>query len=203
MKRLIFLFTTILIYTQASSQLTVGASFGTFNYPGARDQFKGLAPTIKLEYFHTDYSSLYIEGALYNKEFQDEPTAITTKDGDLIGMAETKLAYSIKNFQVGFKSILGRKEISEKGFSFFLGAGADFSFVTRTYQYTLPGYVIDNSKTNNSIFGFHFAGGVQYRFKPVIIELKQNVNLMIKPVVPGWSYWLLSAQLGVLVPITR
>lgn len=202
MKKTTFLFLAISMCYTASSQIMAGASLGTFNIPGASVKFKGFGPTIKLEYIMSDRTSAYLDASLYNKEEDGGETAITDADGAFIGAAATKAKYSIRHLQLGFKGFFGR-DLSEKGFSFFLGGGAAASLVKTTYKYTLPGYDVSDSKYNNTIFGFHFNAGVQYNFNPIILELKANFDLMLKPLVTGSSYVISASRLGVLIPLTK
>ena len=109
MRKAIFLFMAIGIFYTASSQVMAGASIGTFNIPGAGTKFRGIGPTIKLEYGMSDRSSSYLDFSLYNKE-QDNgsTTTITDPAGAFIGEADTKANYSIRHLQLGFKTIFGK-----------------------------------------------------------------------------------------------
>jgi len=202
MRKLPLLFIVINIFYTASSQIMAGASIGTFNMPGAGTKFKGIGPTIKLEYGKSDRSSVYLDGSLYNKKQNSPSTTITDGAGAYIGEADTKAHYSIRHLQLGFKNIFG-KDLSDKGFSFFVGGGIAISLVKTTYKYTLTGYDIPDSKYNNTLFGFHFNAGVQYNLDPIIIEFKGNFDLMLKPVVTGDSYAILASRLGVLIPLEK
>lgn len=203
MRKAIFFFLAISISYAASSQLMAGAGVGTFNIPGASSQFKGIGPTLKAEYLMSERTSAYLDVSLYNKN-QDagETTTITDADGAFIGEAATRVGYSIRHLQLGFKGVFS-KDFSEKGFSFFLGAGAAASLVKSTYKFILPGYEIPDSKYHNTLFGFHFNAGVQYNFTPIIVELKANFDLMLKPIVTGDSYVISASRLGILIPLTR
>ena len=198
------LFVLMTLVCQAvSAQLFAGASFGIFNIPGANyGRFKGLGPTVKIEYALSDGSTAYFDASLYNKEQPSDETLITEESGAAIGYAETQVKYSIKHLQAGFKGFIG-KDVTEKGFSFFLGGGFAVSLVKSVYSYDLPGYNVSDSKYNSSSYGFHFTSGFQYNFDPVILELKGNFDLVLKPLVSGSSYILTSSRLGVMIPLTK
>src|SRR4030095_2111733 len=108
---------------------------------GAGTKFRGIGPTIKLEYSSSDRGSVYLDGSLYNKEQDSPSTTITDEAGAYIGEADTKAHYSIRHLQLGFKNIFGR-DLSDKGFAFFIGGGIAVSFVKTTYKYSLTGYDI-------------------------------------------------------------
>ncbi|MEJ0102813.1 MAG: hypothetical protein WDO19_09765 [Bacteroidota bacterium] len=202
MKKIISLFLLTSIYYTAYSQILAGASIGTFNIPGAADKFKGIGPTIKVEYSMSGETSAYLDASLYNKQETKGTTTITDADGALIGEADTKARYSIKHVQLGLKRLFGRG-FDEKGFSFFLGGGAAASFVKTTFKYTLQGNNIPDSKYNDIIFGFHFNTGFQYNFNFVILELKANFDIMTKPLVSGDSYIMSASRIGILIPLTK
>jgi hypothetical protein len=201
MRKLFLLFLAMGMYLAGSSQLVAGASIGTFNIPGASNRFKGIGPTIKIEYRKSG-QAMYLDASLYNKEEDAGETDITDENGLLLGEAETKAHYSIKHLQLGFKRSLGH-DLVEPGFSFFLGGGIAFSLIKTTYKYTLPGYNVPDDKYNRSIFGFHFNAGAEYNIKSVIIEFKANFDLLIKPLVSGESYIITGSRLGVLIPLTK
>ena len=202
MRKVLFLFMAMGIFCTASSQFMVGASIGTYNIPGAGNKFKGIGPTIKVEYGMTDRQSSYLDASLYNKEEYFGETTITNSSGAVIGRADTKVHYSIKHLQLGLKRIFVR-DWSDKGLALFFGGGIAVSQAKTTYKYTLPGYEIPDDKFSKTIFGFHFNAGVQYNLAPVIIELKGTLDIMIKPLVRGDSYVMSTTRLGVLIPLKK
>jgi hypothetical protein len=203
MRKAILFFIATGIFYAAYPQIMAGASVGTFNIHGAGEKFKGVGPTIKLEYgMSDDKSTSYLDGSLYIKRCNSAETTITDSAGVVIGQANTKAYYSIKHLQLGLKRMFAR-DVSEKGLSFFFGGGIAVSSVKTTYKYTLPGYNIAESKITNTLFGFHFNGGAQYNFDPIIIELKGNLDLMLKPLVTGDSYAISTTRLGVTIPLTK
>jgi opacity protein-like surface antigen len=201
MKKIIAVFFVITVSSKVFSQLTAGASFGTFNIPGAGTKFKGFGPTVKIEHI-SNRQSAYLDVSFYKKGENRGQTTITESDGNYIGEADTKAIYRITNMQLGFKSVFG-KDFFEKGFSFFVGGGIAVPLVKTTYKYTLPGYDISDSKFKDVIFGFHFNAGVQYNFESMIIELKSNFDLVLQPIVSGSSYVMSTSRLGVLLPLTK
>ena len=86
-----------------------------------------------------------------------------------------------------------------------LGAGLSAGFVKITRKYTLAN--ISSTTTDNAIYGFNFNAGLQWNIKPVILELKGNLDLMLKPVEPdnsdNGSHFINSTRIGILIPITR
>ena len=202
MKKIFSCIVVTFMWWQASAQLMVGAAVGTFNAYAAAEKFKPIGPTIKIEYADSYSQSVYLDCSLYNKTQDAGTTTITDIDGAYIGEAETTVKYSIKNLQLGFKRIMG-KNLSEKGFSFFLGGGAALALVKSTYKYHLSGENISDSKYNQSIFGFHFNAGVQYNFSILIVELKGNFDIMLKPIAGGDSYLTSGTRLGVIIPLTK
>ncbi|MEP7373193.1 MAG: hypothetical protein ABI675_07345 [Chitinophagaceae bacterium] len=202
MRKLILFLLTIGMYYTAASQLMAGASIGTFNIPGASKRFKGIGPTVKLEYLMSERTSAFLDASLYNKNEDEGETTITDADGAYIGEAATVAKHSIRHLQLGCKALF-RRDFDEKGLGFFIGGGVAYSLVKTTYKYTLPGYDIPDGKYNNNQFGFHFNAGAQYNFARVIVELKANFDLMIQPLVSASSYVITGSRLGVLIPITK
>jgi hypothetical protein len=200
MKKGILLLLTACFCYFSSAQLLAGASFGTFNLPNAR--LRHFVPTAKLEYIYTDGASIYLEGSLASKKRPAGTETVQQPDGTVAGTATIDLQYSVVHTQLGFKRFLGRLP-EEEGLAFFLGGGGAFSFYKKTYSYSLPGYAIDDSKLSGTSYGFHFSTGVQYNIKKLIVDLKGNFDIMLKPVLENESHIVLGTRLGVLIPVTK
>ena len=208
MAKTITFFLFLFIAKLSAAQLMAGAAFGTFNVPGASQKFKGYGPTVNIDYTmgEEDDAQLFLDVSLYNKARNVYQTAMYDADNAFIGSAATNVNYSIKHIQLGFKKSMAG-DFADSKFNYFLGGGAAFSFVTTTYKYSLAGYKFADDKVNRTLFGFHFNTGGQWIQKKFVLELKGNMDIMLKPVTidggDNTSNILTSLRLGILVPITK
>ena len=207
MKKITVFFIFLFVVKFSVAQLSVGAAFGTFNVPAASQRFKGYAPTVRIEYTGGEETQqVYLDVSLYKKDQAGFGTDIYDDDGNSIGYAATVKAYSIKHIQLGFKRSLAGNFTDTK-FNCFLGGGGVVSFVQTNYKYNLPGYVIPDEKVNRTLYGFHFNTGGQWRIKKIVLELRGNFDLVLKPITTdggdNTSNILTSLRLGVMVPIVK
>jgi hypothetical protein len=200
MKKGMLLLVAGFICCSLSAQLLVGASLGTYNSPNMN--VRRLGPTVKIEYIYTDGASAFLEGSMYGKERSAGKETISRVNGAVIGEADVKSKYSTIHLQLGFKTFLGRWP-DEEGLAFFLGAGGAFSSFKNVRKYSLEGYTIDDDKVTGTSYGFHFNSGFQYKFKKIIVDLKGNFDIMLKPVLTEGSHIILGSRLGVLIPLTK
>jgi hypothetical protein len=198
-KYFIVIFTLILGFNASSQYLLAGASFGTFNIPGA--EMRGFGPTVKLELI-SDFESMYLDASFYKKSQAESETMITDETGNQLGYAQTKGIYTIYNLQFGFKKLI-RKAFDDKGLGFFLGGGAALPIVITTYEYSLPGYNVPDSKYTHAPFSFHFTAGAQYITSKIIIELKGFFDIAVHPLIADEPPFMTGTRLGVLIPINR
>jgi hypothetical protein len=49
------------------AQLCVGAAYGTFNNPGSRPSFRGMGPTLMLDYSNEEEVEWYLHASFYKK----------------------------------------------------------------------------------------------------------------------------------------
>lgn len=174
-----FLYLLFFLFPSISvkSQALLGAGYGTFNIPGASTKLNGTGATLKFEYIgNSQRTSGYLDVSYYAK------TQVDTK-------------YSYIYSQLGVKKLLGG-DADQKKVLPFIGGGFALVFA--------------NSKTsgqNNprTIFGLDFHAGLQYNIKPVILELKGNLDLDFKPLVEnsGVSNIMTNLRFCVLVPISK
>jgi len=190
------------------AQLCVGAAFGTFNNPGSDFKFRTLGPTLMLEYSNNEEVEYYLNASFYKKTLDSYTSTVYDENGFMIGDASITETYNYKYLQVGFKTSLAG-DFSDTRFNFFAGGGGALGFVSNQYKYDIPGYDKATQKLNFVIYGFNFNTGMQWRLKPVTIELKGNLDFSLKPVVAGneggylGAYTLTSLRLGAFIPITK
>lgn len=196
----------IVIGSPVFAQLFAGGAYGTFNVPGASSKFRGNAPSFYVAYTGDDDSQqLFFDVSLYKKNQSGFSTGIYNDQGQFIGSAETVYKYSITHLQLGFKKCLAG-DFSDSKFNFFLSGGIAVSFNKFTTTYQLAGYNIPDDQLKRTMFGFHFNTGGQVRLKPIIIELRGNFDLLLKPVTVEYdakSNILSSTRIGVLFPLTK
>jgi hypothetical protein len=207
MKKSVILFFFLIIVKTSIAQLSVGASFGTYSVPGATYDLKGFAPTLRIEYTGGEETQqIFLDATLFTKNFPAGSTDIYDGNGSYLGYALTKQFYSIKHLQLGFKRSLAG-DFTDSKFNCFLGAGVAACFVGTKYKYSLTGQLIPDEKINRNIFGFHFNTGGQWRIKKIVLELKGNFDIVLKPVeVRGGdnaSYIITSLRAGIMIPIVK
>ena len=196
-------FSLLLSYPHpAKAQLLAGVAYGTYNVPGTSSgKFRGMGPTLKVA-LRREESVLFAEASLYNNNNRPAQTASLIDENGMPINAETSDSYSIKHLQFGFSKLIGGEDNSVR---FMLGGGITTSFVSTTTKYSIAN--INKEKLSRSIFGFHSNIGLQWNIKPVILELKGNFDLVLKPIEPdnsdNTSHILTSTRLGILIPLTK
>ena len=207
MNKIITLVFFFIINSSSFAQLSAGVAYGTFNTPGAERKLRGTAPTLSVTYTGDEETQqLYFDASLYKKEQTGFETSIYDDQGMYIGSAQTTKQYSIIHLQLGFKrSFAGNFDDSK--FNGFVGGGIALSFNKVSFKYDYSGYKIPDDEIKRTMVGFHFSTGGQLHLKPVIIEIRGNFDLVLKPITieggDNKSNLLTSLRLGVLVPLTK
>lgn len=175
-RKFIFLFIPLLFSISVKSQSFVGAGLGTFNIPGADSKFRGYGPTLEYEFIgYRQRNSGFIDVSYFAK-------------------SQYGTKYSYIYSQLGAKSIFG--EADEKKIIPYIGYGIAIVYASSE---------INDQNSSRTIFGFHFNTGVQYNFKPVILELRGNLDIVLKPLVESSSdsNVMTNFRLSALVPISK
>jgi hypothetical protein len=190
------------------AQLCVGAAYGTFNNPGHVPKFRGMGPTLMLEYSNNEEVEYYLNASFYKKSIIGYTEPIYDQNSVVVGNESMTETYHYTYLQLGFKRALAG-DFSDTKFNFFAGAGGALGFVSSQYQYERTGNEPSTEKGNYLLYGFNFNTGMQWRIKPVTIELKGNLDFSAKPIVASnaddyvGAYILTSLRLGVFIPITK
>jgi hypothetical protein len=182
---------SFLVSLNAKSQSFLGLGFGTFNIPGANEfRFRGTGPTLKYEYItRNERSSLYADLSYYSKSYTDGNQVNTT--------------YTYYYSQLGFKEFLFDAD-SHKLIPYLGGGFALLSNKTdASYQGSGSGSF--STSENRFLWGFHSNIGLQYNIKPVIIELRGNLDLILKPLEESSSVSniLTNLRLCVSLPFSK
>lgn len=204
MKKLYIVFVVTLFSFSANAQLNLGAAYGTFNIPGMTyGRFKGYGPTLKFMY-RREESQFFFDATLLSKK--DRPTetiAVKDENGMIVGNASGSENYSIKHFQLGFSNMLTDYENPVR---FFLGGGLSYSLIKNTNKYSLTGFDFEDQVSKTTSYGFNFSAGLQWKIEPITLELKGNLDLMLKPMEAGndeATHFVGGTRLGILIPITK
>ncbi|MHA4807018.1 hypothetical protein ACX0G9_02870 [Flavitalea flava] len=193
----IFLFTG-----SANSQTYLGGGFGTFNIPGASMKFRGTGPTLKLEHIQDDDRTiLYLDVSYFSKSLSDGTADIYNANGVPLGSVPITRKFSYIYSQMGGKVLLGG-DADEKKIIPYIGGGVAILYKTikTSYQST---YDLSDDVTSAWLYGFHCNAGVQYNFGPVILELRGNLDLILKPLVDDVSNVLTNLRLSASIPILK
>lgn len=196
---LLVLFTVITIVTKA--QLLVGGGVSTFHVPA--DDFRVLGPTVKLEYVYPEGRRvLYWDASYFTKGIDAGSTSIYNSDGILVATPQTTYKYNYIYNQLGFKALFAG-DFDERKLLPFIGGGVAVIFKqTKAIYAASPG--IKSDPYRQTLFGFHFNAGVQYNIKPVVLELKGNFDIVLKPVSKDdVSNIVTNLKLCIYVPITK
>lgn len=190
----------VLINLTARAQFCLGAGYGTFHVGGASVPFRGWGPTLRMEYIDEDkVTSMYLDVSYFQKPLPGGTTQIYDNNGMPVGSATVTDKYSYIYNQIGFKHLLGA-DADERKFTAYLAAGAAVVFARQTFSYQSSVAVPDN--THSSVTGgFTFGAGIQYNIKPVILELRGNLDIVLKPLVDDNSNILTNLRLSAMVPI--
>jgi len=207
MKNITSFFALFFIIQFSHAQLLVGGAFGTFNVPAASQGFRGYGPTLRIEYTgEEETQQVFLDASLYKKDQGGSEIAIYDDMANLVGYAAATRTYTIKQLQLGFKKSLAG-DFTDSKLNCFIGAGGALSFIKTNYNYKLAGAVIPDDNINRTLYGFHFNTGAQWRLKKIVLELRGNFDLMLKPVTPeagdNTSNILTSLRLGVTFPIVK
>lgn len=205
-KLLTFLFVVSSKFSYA--QLFAGAAYGTFNNPGSGDNFKGIGPTLMVEYVSNDDAAFFLNASLYKKSIDTYSQDVYDDNGTFIGTSKTIETYNFKYLQLGFKRSLAG-DFSDSRVNWFAGGGAMLGFVNATNKDDYLGNITGSDKHNYIIGGFSFNTGIQYRIKRVVLETKGSLDFSLKPIVAAngggyiGAYTLTSLRAGVLIPLTK
>lgn len=165
-------------------------------------KFRGMGPTLKYEY--SEYSqSAYAEVSYYAKSLDAGTVDVYDNNGIPQGYATATEKFSFIYTQLGFKQFFNG-DIDEKRFHPYVGGGLAFLYKTiRTSYHSDAGYNLSDDVYKKWLWGFHFNAGVQYNIKPVILELRGNFDIILKPLVDGNSNILTNLRLVALVPLSH
>jgi hypothetical protein len=189
----------------ATSQSILGAGYGSFNVPGSMQQFKGWCPNIKYEYLSGDMrQSVYADVSYFTHSRLIEGANYIDPDGNIISSPDVIASYKYVYSQLGFKTVFGG-DVDEKKLLPFVGGGFTLAMEKAVYSNK------DNLNNDNEysekrfLWGFHFSAGAQYNFGPAIIELKGNLDIILKPIdtYSNSSNILKNTRLSILIPITH
>ncbi len=191
----------------AFAQSFFGAGFGTFNIPGAINKFRGTGPTVKYEYITGDQrQSVYADLSFFSKRQQGDSRPVYDASGNLLGSAETEITFSYIYTQLGFKKLFVG-DADERKVLPYTGGGIALVFANSATRYESNVSAFPEEKVKRFIFGFHFNAGLQYNLKAVILELRGNLDIDLKPLVNDGasdvSNVLTNLRLSVLIPITK
>lgn len=176
-RNILFLLFFLLPVFSVSSQALLGVGYGTFNIPGANTKLNGTGPTVKFEYIgYNVRTSGFLDISYFAK-------------------TQTDTKYSYVYTQLGIKQLLGG-DADQKKVLPFLGGGVVMVFANSTTSST------SNPRT---IFGLDFHGGLQYNIKPLILELRGNIDLDFTPLEANSSVSniMTNFKLSVLLPVSK
>jgi len=194
----VFMFVNVI----ANCQSYVGAGFGTFNIPGATVKFRGFGPSLRYEYIQENQRiSAYIDVAYLTKSLDGGTADIYNSSGLPIRSVPTTNKFSYIYSQLGFKALLGAEADDRKVIP-YIGGGIAVLYrtVRSSYQTT---YNVSDNVDRSWLYGFHFTAGLQYNFKPVILELRGNLDIILKPLVDDNSNILTNLRLSAIIPISH
>lgn len=188
-----------------SAQSIIGAGYGTFNVPGSMQLFKGWCPNIKYEYVDDGMrQSVFVDVSYFTHSRLIEGASSFDANGNIIREPDVLAAYKYIYSQIGFKAVFGG-DVNEKKFLPFVGGG--FALAMEKTAYSNKDDVNkDNFYTEKRfLWGFHMSAGAQYNFGPAIIELKGNLDIILKPIdtYSNSSNILKNTRLSVLVPFKK
>jgi len=162
------------------------------------------APHISYEYVTSNMrSALYIDATGFKRNESNSNSYLDS--GMQLIPYDEKYTYWHIMLHAGFKAFLNG-DADKKAPLIFLGGGfADCISLNRHSALgTDPQHPLslDNKWTDNS-FGLGFLAGAQYYLKPVIIELKGNLDFVLKPIseYAGSTNVHTDTRLTILVPL--
>ncbi len=192
-------------FLSAKAQTYAGAGFGTFNIPAASNKFRGWGPTIKLEHvFDNEIVTTYFDLSHFVKNTQGSSVSVYDNAGNNIGSADAQTTHSYLYAQTGLKAVFFG-EVSEKKILPYLGGGIALVYANATTSYKSSAASLDDDKMKRFIFGFHLSAGLQYYLQPLVLELRGNLDIDLKPLVPdsNVSNILSNTRLTVLLPLSK
>jgi hypothetical protein len=196
------LFAGIAISVNVHSQLCIGAGFGTFHIPGASDPFRVFGPTLRIEHLPENGRCVpYLDISYFSKSEPEGTTELYNANGMPIGAASVTTKFSYIYNQLGFKCLLG-SDPDEKKVVPYIGGGMAFIYARQSTSFLSTVNAPDNVQ-GSFLYGFHFNAGIQYNVKAVVLELRGNLDIILKPLVDAESNILTNLRLSVTVPITK
>ncbi len=187
------------------SQSCFGLGMGSYKIPDVNQKFKTYAPNLRYEYIYPNQrQSILVDAIFLNNTTVENNVAISNSGGGIIGYADQTDKYNYTFLRVAMKALFSG-DADEKKLNFFLGGlvGVVFKKVNTSYKSSTISNIPDDN-INERIFGFNVFGGWQYRFRPIIIELKFGADIYMKPLVNSSSptaNWLFQTQLTGIVPL--
>ena len=173
----------ILSDIKLQAQFLVGAGIGAENMHLTAYQPRQYAPHLAVEYITADMRATAFFAVTGFRKKQEYADLFTDTQGQDIHY-QANDTYDRIIMHLGFKRCI-TGDIDEKKLILITGAGfANCISLTKTKMLgTDPLYPFEETiKTTENSFGLTFLGGVQYYLKPVIIELKGNLDLLLKKV---------------------
>jgi opacity protein-like surface antigen len=188
-----------------NAQTYIGAGYGTFNVPEAMDKFRGWGPTVKLAHvLDNEVVVAYLDLSRFTKKSNSGSVSLYDDAGNRIGSADTEKEYAYLYAQTGLKVLFFGRADNKKILPYAGGGIALVNAVTTTsYKSTIA--TIDDDKYKKFIFGFHISAGLRYNLQPVLLELRGNFDIDIKPLVDDSdvSNILRNLRLCALIPLSK
>jgi opacity protein-like surface antigen len=189
----------------ASAQTFIGAGYGTFNVPGAVNKFRGWGPTVKLEHvLDNEVVVAYFDLSRFRNTRNNNSVSLYDDGGNRVGSADTETEYAYLYAQTGLK-VLFFGRVEDKKILPYAGGGIALVKATTTTSYKTPLTTIDDDKYRRFIFGFHISAGLQCNLQQVVLELRGNFDIDIKPLTDDSdvSNILRNLRVCALIPLLK
>lgn len=194
---------TNFINFSADAQGFVGAGYGTYNVPAASSQFKGYCPTVKYEYlFDNKRRSVYTDVSFFKRDEQLQGTSEMDNTGNIMRGPDLQLHTTYLYGQLGAKVLFGYAE--ERKIIPYVGGGFAVAFAnTKSTLSSAPEEMA--GAESRLLWGFHFNAGAQYNFGALLVELRGNLDFVLKTIdhSSSSSNVLKNTRLVVLIPLRR
>lgn len=194
----------ILSGISVQAQILVGVGIGSENMHISSYKPRQLAPHINVEYITSDMrGTIFFDVTGFRKKI-DYTGAFTDGQGQIIPY-QANDAYDRIIMHLGFKKML-TGDIDAKKLVLFTGGGfANCLSLTKTItKGSDPQFPFEQTvkRTENS-YGLTFLAGVQYYLSPIIIELKGNLDFLLKKVnaYDGDTNIHTNTRLTILLPL--
>lgn len=201
----VWLFTALLLIGKLpQAQVLLGVGIGSENLHLSGYKPRQIAPHVNIEYVLNDMrGSIYLDITGFKKQI-NLSSSILNGQGQSIPFLEN-FDYGRIIIHAGSKRYL-TGDIDKKAPVLFVGGGfvSCLSLLKYTAAGTDPQYPYDQKfKENENSFGLGFLAGVQYYLHPVILELKGNLDFLLKKVneYGGSSNIHTNTRITVLVPL--